>query len=87
MKYITNDECHSVLSTVGSMDKVKKHIRNVPQDVLEAQYVFFENGHYHQLKKPLVPGTVGIIQVFLTVEYKDGSASNTSYGYFYKLCI
>lgn len=46
MKYITNDECHSVLSTVGSMDKVKKAYSECSSGCSGAHYVFFENGRY-----------------------------------------
>ena len=73
MNYITNDECHSVLSTVGSMDKVKKAYSECSSGCSGAHYVFFENGRYHQLEKPLVPDCGRNHSFFLTVEYKDGS--------------
>ena len=73
MKYITNDECHSVLSTVGSMDKVKKAYSECSSGCAGAHYVFFENGRYHQLEIPLVPDCGRNHSFFLTVEYKDGS--------------
>ena len=73
MKYITNDECHSVLSTVGSMDKVKKAYSECSSGCAGAHYVFFENGCYHQLEKTLIPECGRGHSFFLTVEYKDGS--------------
>ena len=82
MKYITNDECHSVLSTVGSMDKVKKAYSECSSGCSGAHYVFFENGHYHQLEKPLVPDCGRNHSFFLTVEYKDGSTKQHELWFF-----
>ena len=72
MKYITNDECNTIMSAYGDTSRIKKIWSECSAGCEAAHHVFFEKSKFHRLEQPLIPGCDRLHSFFLNAEFKNG---------------
>ena len=73
MKYITNDECFSILNHASNIDGIRRAYTTCTTRCKRFMHVFFENGKHTPLEKPLIPKCGKDHSFCLCIEYEDGS--------------
>lgn len=73
MKYITNDECLSILNHASNIDGIRRAYTTCNTRCKDVVHVFFENGKHTPLEKPLIPKCGRIHSFCLCIAYEDGS--------------